>query len=86
MVRERDYSMMITKQKDWTVEKIDIGTKAKKVNIRAIVITDIKTGEITKHASSRQADRDYDWVYGSTTSGVLKKYLTKGRYIAEYET
>ena len=82
---DRDYSMMITKQPEWT--KIYDSTidyqKCKKVK-RKCKIIDTYTGTESIYEGLRDADRQNCFTLGTVTMAIKNKSLIGKRYRAEY--
>lgn len=75
MVRERDYSMMITKNPEWT----------KLTGYKKILVTDILTGIVTRYPSVKDTAKALEVEPSYVSSSLRQRYNILKRYRCEYE-
>lgn len=82
---DRDYSLMITKQKAWTISRAGGAAKdVPKKRALPVKITDQKTGTMLYYKCCRDAERAYGWSKGSASQAARDGAILRKRYKVEY--
>lgn len=87
-MRDRDYSMMVTKSPEWLKTRtmsVHGYSKVGRQNVRKCKIIDIETGESKIYPSCRESDRQNGFKIGHTTMAIRSRAMIKKRYLATYE-
>ncbi len=88
MTRERDYSMMITKQPEWTRSRTSLNkgntnahTRFKGIPVKVI---NTLTKESISFTNGNVADRHFKWCNGRASFAARKGGMIQYKYIVEF--